>query len=129
MRHLIIFSAMAVTAVGYVVYFFVYPFALGKFPDIGDTMAVVLMPVIAALIFAGMFRSEDVKRERPVFGYWAKVLFVFYVLAICDCIPVVAGCGQQASLWPLLINVGLSFFAALVWEAVVRLNKKTICRE
>lgn len=120
---------MAVTAAGYVVYFFIYPFALEKLPDIGDAMAVILMPVIAVLIFAGMFRSEDVKREGPVFGYWAKVLFVFYVLAICDCIPVVAGYSQQASLWPLLINTGLSFFIALVWEAVVRLHRNTICRK
>ena len=41
---------MAVTAAGYVVYFFIYPFALEKLPDIGDVMAVILMPVIAVLI-------------------------------------------------------------------------------
>lgn len=128
---------MSLTAIGYVVYCFIYPFAFDKLPDAGDAIAIVIMPVFAMLLFAkfagaGLFcedkdmvASSD-KKEAPrrAFGYWEKSLFLFYVLAVCKCVSLIMGGYQQSNWWMLLVYAGLSLFIALLWNLMVKLHAK-----
>ena len=126
---------MLLTAIGYVVYCFVYPFVFDKLPDAGDAIAIVALPVFAMLLFAkfagtglfcqdkGMVASSD-KKGKPgrAFGYWEKSLFLFYVVAVCKCVSITIGSQFDTDFWLLLVNIGLALFAALLWQVMAGLH-------